>query len=73
MTIISVIIATTGIIMSETEFVTRTLDCLLRVLLAFRKHEVVVVAATKVKRLRQAVSKRRRKPSAKRKAKRRIY
>jgi hypothetical protein len=72
MNIITVIIATTGIIVSETEFIARTLDCLLRVLLAFRKHEVVVVAATKVKRLRQAVRKQRRRPSAKRQSPRRI-
>jgi hypothetical protein len=71
MNIITVIIATTGIIVSETEFIARTLDCLLRVLLAFRKHEVVVVATTKVKRLRAAVASQPQKRTTQTKAKRR--
>lgn len=71
MTAFTLIIAATGIIASDPDFVSRMLDCLLRVLLAFRKHEIVVVAADKVKRLRSAVGKRRRKPPASRKAKRR--
>jgi hypothetical protein len=72
MTTISIIIAATGIIASDPEFVTRTLDCLLRVLLSFRKHEVVLVATTKVKRLRAAVASRPQKRTTRAKAKGRI-
>jgi hypothetical protein len=72
MTTISIIIAVTGIIASDPEFVTRTLDCLLRVLLSFRKHEVVLVATTKVKRLRAAVGGRALKRTPRTKAKGRI-
>lgn len=69
MTTISIIIAATGIIASDPEFVTRTLDCLLRVLLSFRKHEVVIVATTKAKRLRAVVASRPPKRTSKPRAK----